>query len=242
MEARALDTADSMQQYVKQLLTMGYYPAPEVIEPLLASGTAAHTDLLQMATNTSLFAQDEPACWAPIHALRLLEYLQPDASIIEPLLAVMPYLGESAISQIPSTWNSDLPHTLAAAGAAGIPLLWAAADQEERNPLARGSALTALAVVADRVPAERDAIIAHLRQRLSDEQDPVNLAFVVYALALLRVPDVYPTVMAAFRSHRIEREIFNAASARQMLLSTHPSPFLDHLSFWERYEEDEPTA
>ncbi len=229
----------TMQQYVQQLLTAGYYPAPEIIEPLLASGTAAHPDLLLMASNVSLFAQAEPACWAPIHALRLLEYLQPDASIIEPLLAVMPYLGESVIAQIPATWNSDLPHTLAAAGAAGIPLLCAAAAQAERNPMARGAALTALAVVADRVPSERDAIIAQLRQWLSDEQDPVNLAFVVYALALLRVQEVYPDVMAAYRSHRIEREIFDAAAARQMLLSRQPSPFLDRLGFWERYDDDE---
>lgn len=230
-------------KHVQQLLMAGYMPTPEIIEPLLASGTAAHTDLLQMATNVSLFAQDEPTCWAPLHALRLLEYLQPDASIIEPLLAVMPYLGESAIPQIATTWNSDLPHTLAATGSAGMPLLIAAADDTERSPMARGSALAALAVLADRMPAHADELLAYLRQQLRTEEDPVHLAFVVYALALLRAHDVYAEVMTAFRNHRIEREIFDAASARQMLLSQQPSPFLAQQSFWERYaDDDEPPA
>lgn len=227
------------RKLVQQLSTMGTFPADAVITDLIAQGSAAEPDLLAIAADLKLFAKPAPQCWAPVHALRVLEQIQPSPAIIAPLLAQYPYTDAYTNESALIAWNNDLAHTLGMTGAAGLPLLQAAAADLRYHVQARGTALVAMAVLATRVPELHNVIVADLRHRFAHETDPVMLAFVIYAVCLLRVADLYQPILQAYREKRVHTAFFTAADARKLVLAKHPAEFLAPRTFWDRYDEDD---
>ncbi len=227
------------RKLVQQLYTMGTFPADAVITDLIAQGNAAEPDLLGVAADLKLFAKPAPQCWAPVHALRVLEQIQPSPAIIAPLLAQHPYTDAYTNESALMAWKNDLAHTLGMTGAAGLPLLQAAAADLRHHVQARGTALVAMAVLATRVPELHNPVEADLRYHFAHETDPVMLAFVIHTLCLLRVADLYQPILQAYREKRVHTAFFTAADARKLVLAKHPSEFLAPRTFWDRYDEDD---
>lgn len=237
---------------VRQLYSAGLRPSDRLVNQILAAGAAARPALLGLATRTELLHEDEPECWAPLHALRLLGE-QPDPTIIPALMAPLPipvYFDEDEYGEViqdpaaagpDQLWSSDVLQIVGRCGAAGLPALAAWADDPAHNQRSRGAALHAMAFVATFDPPTRDAIVADLRVRLAQSDDPQISASIVTALAELGAQEAYSEVMAAYRERRVDPQVIAAGSARQMLLGGgHYGLACVRHPFWERYEEHGP--
>lgn len=222
---------------VRQLRKAGQRPAERLVATILRSGPAARRHLLALATEVELLHADEPECYAPLHALRLLGEL-PDLELIEPLLAQVPLALYYEDENLPQLWGQEMPQVLARIGAPALGALWAAADDPERNLSQRAMALVALGYLSAAAPEQREAVAAGLRERLAGFDEPTLTAYVLIAMADVGMPEIYPEAMRLFREGKVNQSILPPGLARQMLLAqskgrvqcvTHP--------LWERYEQ-----
>ena len=111
-------------------------------------------DLMRMVLDDDLNQRDEddPAVWAPYHALKVIEVLGP-AEAAEPLTACLEGDDE---------WISEeLPAIYAAIGPAAIQVLQAYMENRDHENEARGAASNALVAVAQAHPPVRAEIIAY---------------------------------------------------------------------------------
>ena len=74
---------------IKQLHREGLRPSERLVNTLTRAGTAAFTPLLELAIDVERLHEDEPECYAPLHALRLLGEVA-SVEMIEPLLREFP--------------------------------------------------------------------------------------------------------------------------------------------------------
>lgn len=225
---------------VKQLRTEGLRPSDGVVRAITKAGAAAAGPLLTLATDVELLHADEPDCYAPLHALRLLGELG-SAEIVEPLLREFPLELEYEDEDLPKMWAEEAPQIIGRLGAAAVEPLWKIADDEGWNMAARSGALLALTYATAADPATKDAVTAGLRERLAGAEDTIFASHLVVALANLGVRDAYADVMARYRAGTIAQEIIPAGAARQLLLTdgsqrlacaNHP--------LWERYDQHGP--
>lgn len=226
--------------YVRQLRRAGMRPGERLVQHILAAGEHAREPLLELALDTDLLHADEPECFAPIHALRLLGELH-TPSIIAPLLGKYPLELEYEEEELPQTWATETPQIIGNLGAAAVAPLWAIVDDEARVPSARGAALTALAYASERDPALRDEVVAGMRMRLEQSGDPIFNGQLVSGLANLGVAEVYGQVMRMYREGRIDQQVIPAGTARQLLLSKSEKRLACvHHPLWERYDQHGP--
>ena len=230
---------------VRQLKAVGIRPPEALVERILALGDAAVAPLIELATDAPLLkaqAEGNPLV-GPLHALRLLGELRPQA-MVEPLIAMFPLDEEYNFrSTLLVGWIEEVPQMIARVGPAVEQQLWAVVEDAEQHPGRRDIGLTALANLAEVEPARRDAIVARLRALLATEQQRSVGGSLVSALCLLNVAEAYKDVMAAFRERRVDTEIINPGTARQLLLSRRRPE--DHAcvlhTLWERYDQHGPT-
>lgn len=222
---------------VRQLRKAGPRPTERLAAVILRSGPAARRHLLELATNVELLHDDEPDCYAPLHALRLLGEL-PDLELIEPLLAQVPlelyYEGEN----LPQMWGQEMPQVLARIGTPAIEPLWAAVDDPQRNLSQRAMALVALGYLSAVAPDQREAIAAGLRERLTGFDEPNLTAYVLIAMADVGMPEIYPQAMRLFREGKINQSVLPPGLARQLLLAQSKGRVqcVKHM-LWERYDD-----
>jgi hypothetical protein len=225
---------------VKQLRREGLRPAEPLVRTITKAGSAAVAPLLALAVEVDLLHDDEPDCYAPLHALRLLGELN-TTEIIEPLLREFPVRLDYEDEELPQMWVDEVPQIIAHLGAPALEPLWRIADDPSWNSAARSAALTALGYATAVEPALRDEVIAGLRERLEASEDKQISSHLAVALANLGVRDIYPDFLAMYRAGKIDQEILPAAAARQLLLSDsakrlacakHP--------LWERYDQHGP--
>jgi hypothetical protein len=90
-------------------------------------------------------------------------------------------------------------------------------------------------------PATHDAIIAGIRERMERSEDKVLTSHLAIALANMGVSDLYPELMAMYRTGKLDQEILPAAAARQLLLtdSSKRLACAKH-PLWERYDQHGP--
>jgi len=227
---------------VKQLRREGLRPSEPLARSIIRAGDAAVGPLLALATDTNLLHADEPECFAPLHALRIVGELG-SLEIIEPLLRQFPVSLDYEDEDLPQTWISEAAQIIGHLGAPAVEPLWRIADDESWNMAARSGALTALGYVTAVAPETRDDIIAGIRERMERGEDTVLTSYLAIALANLGVSDLYPEMMALYRAGKLDQDILPAAAARQLLLSDsskrlacakHP--------LWERYDQHGPFA
>jgi hypothetical protein len=225
---------------VKQLRREGFRPSEALVRTITKAGSAAISPLLALAVDVDLLHEDEPECFAPLHALRLLgEVGSPE--IIEPLLREFPVELDYEDEQLPKLWVEEAPQIIGHLGAAAVEPLWAIADDESWNMAARSGALLALGYATAVDPSVKDAVVAGMRARLARTEETIFASHLVVGLANIGVRDAYADVMALYRVGKIAQEIIPAGAARQLLLSDglqrlncakHP--------LWERYDQHGP--
>ncbi|HSH77842.1 MAG TPA: hypothetical protein VLA19_04830, partial [Herpetosiphonaceae bacterium] len=139
-------------------------------------------------------------------------------------------------------WWQELPQMIGRWGRSGYNAARRIILNAEVDREARAIAVASLPFAAEIEATLRDEIVALLRSRLHDEQDPYVLAHVVEALGVLNVADAYADVMAAYKRGAVDRDVLPAAQARQLLLN--PSSTQDlkcvHHSLDERYDQHGP--
>lgn len=227
---------------VRQLRRAGLRPPERLVERILSAGQGARGALLELALDHAALLEDEPVCWGPIHALRLLGELR-DPTLVEPLLSQFPVPIEYDQQPAPVMWTTDASQILGRIGAPAVDMLWAWFDDAEHNLASRSAAADALAYATVADAELREQIIAGMHQRLVETDDRVVAAFCVGALARMAVAESYPDVMAAYRAGRVETGIIAAGDARQLLLGKGtPNLACVNHSLWERYDQHGPFA
>src|ERR671938_35460 len=132
---------------VKQLRREGLRPSERVARTITNAGPAAIGPLLALATEVELLHEDEPECYAPIHALRLLGELL-TTQMIAPLLAKIPVDLFYPDEELPLLWAREVPQIIGRMGATAVEPLWTIADDESASEQMRGAALVTLAYAA----------------------------------------------------------------------------------------------
>ena len=151
---------------------------------------------------------DDPAAWAPFHALEVLALLGP-AEAAEPLLACLEW---------PTDWvNNELARAYAGIGPVAAPPLLAYLEDGTHDQLARAHASDALKAIAEAHPAARDQIVDPLVAFLdrpsaadSTEEETVT-AFVISDLTDLRATGAYDAIARAFAEDRVDTQILDLA-------------------------------
>src|SRR5262245_43884910 len=202
---------------VKQLRREGLRPSERLARTITNAGPAAIGPLLALATEVELLHEDEPECFAPIHALRLLGELRP-IEVIQPLLRELPVELDYEGEELPEMWADEVPQIIARMGGPAVEPLWRIADDESWNIAARSMALIALTYAASVDSDLRDTLIKGLRERLAHTDDTLIVSHVAVALANLGVRESYSDIMRLYREGRIDQEVLPAAIARQLLL------------------------
>lgn len=230
-----------LAEVIGRLRTVGLRPGSQLVQRILAHEGAARTALISVATELETLHLAAPACWAPLHALRLLGEL-PHVEIVEPLLGVLPVEMDSRYDYAASLWAEDVLEVIAHCGVDALPVLWEWIDNTDNNDRSRGAALQSLAYIAQAHPDVKEETVGQLRERLTyyleetEEQNPPT--FLSHALAGLQVRDVYSQIMAAYKAGRINVEVLPASTMRQTILSKPDDIWVfDYLPLWDRYDE-----
>ncbi|NJO83684.1 MAG: hypothetical protein HC828_13345 [Blastochloris sp.] len=161
-----MTSALPVNNLVRQLQIAGERPTTELVDQIIAAGAEARQPVLELATRIELLYKDEPECWAPLHALRLLAELPPDLSIAGPLLERVPVELRDDEDELSQMWGGEVISVTARCGEEGIPFFWAWAEDTEQHPISRGAALTALVHVANATPTRQAELIGEFRRRL----------------------------------------------------------------------------
>lgn len=230
----------SVDDLVRQLQRVGLRPSERLAQNIVAQGEAAVEPLLALARDTESLHGDEPGCWGPIHALRLLGELRPVGMVV-PLLELLPVTRESTDDRATLVWAQEVPQLVGRIGEPALEPLKAFFADASRTTVARGAAAHALAYAAANDPELRPMVAAWLREQLAAATETDLAGYLVLVLSQFGVPESYGEIMAAYREGRVSREIITPANARQWLLAkvekrlgcvAHP--------LWERYDEHGP--
>jgi hypothetical protein len=228
---------------IKQLRRAELRPSERLAQQIIQAGAAAVSPLIALATETDLLHDDEPECYAPIHALRLLGELRA-AEMIQPLLREFPLELYYQDEQLPALWANEAPQMIARIGAPAVDALWAIADDPNWNVDARGAALSALVSMTMVAPELHEPLVAELRERLAQCEDRQLAGHLILALGSLGVGEIYSEVMALYRQGRVDADVLPPAVARQLLLNKDTPKRLECVMhpLWERYEMHGPVS
>lgn len=223
--------------YVRQLRQAERLPDKKVVANILNAGSTVYDPLLALATDVELLHQEEPVCYAPLHALRLLGEM-PQPAMVEQLLQVLPIDIDDPDKEVIQFWTHELPQIIARMGDEVVDLLWAIVDNEECELTGRGIVLIALAYITVIVPDRRNDTITKIHERLATSDNKTFTGYMVSTLGNLGAEQAYADVMKLFREGRVDKSIIPPGVARQLLLSDSTRRLADvKLSFWERYDE-----
>src|SRR6266540_1796188 len=114
---------------IKQLHREGLRPSERLVNTITRAGAAAFTPLLELAIDVERLHEDEPECYAPIHALRLLGEVG-SVEMIEPLLRELPVEMDYEDEELPEMWAEETPQIIGRLGEAAVAPLWRIADDD----------------------------------------------------------------------------------------------------------------
>ncbi len=168
-------------------------------------------DLIRMVLDVDLNtrAEDDPALWAPVHAMEVLIVLAPPQAAA-PLLAC---LGDI------EGWADDLVRRLyAAIGPAALPILAMCLADARYDVSARGRASNVLAAIAEAHPTARQDVIDLLTAFLDrptaarDADEETVTGFVIGDLGELGAVSAYDAIRRAFAQDRVDPQIIDLES------------------------------
>ena len=163
-------------------------------------------DLIRMVLDDDLNQRDEddPAVWAPFHAMEIIALLGPQEAA-GPLLACLRDMDG---------WPDELLRRVyAAIGPGAIPILGTCLEDSAESTLARGRASNVLVAVAQAHPPARADVVAYLTAFLdrpsadaSADEETVT-AFVIGDLGDLKATTAYEAIRRAFEQNRVDPQI-----------------------------------
>ncbi len=183
--------------------------------------------LIRLACDGALLASDSDVGWAPVHAWRALGQLRA-AEAAGPLAEALASFNQDAS-------DLELPIVLGMIGAAAISPLARLIANRKSSPLAGSSAMQALAEIARRHPAHRDAcvdvLLSVLRPRAGT--DPVVAGFAVCSLLDLQAVETIEVVRDAYRRGAIDVSLPGDLEDAEIALGVRearctPQPRYDH--------------
>jgi tetratricopeptide (TPR) repeat protein len=156
--------------------------------------------------------EDDPAAWAPFHALEVLAILGP-AEAAEPLLACLEWETD---------WGgSELVRAYAGIGPVAAPLLLAYLEDGTHDPLQRALAADALRAIVEAHPATREQIVDALTRFLdrpeagASADEELTTAFVISDLTDLKATEAYDAIARAFAEDRVDTQILDLKFVEQ---------------------------
>ena len=163
--------------------------------------------LIEMVLDDDLNSRhgDDPAMWAPIHAMRILALIGP-AEAAEPLLECMEWEDD---------WFEELAGVYGRIGPAAIPLLRSYLYDTEHTTFARGRAADALTAIAQSHPAVRDEVVSLLTAFLdrpaadADAEEEALTAFIIGDLGDLKANSAYEAIRRAYAEQRVDEQIIS---------------------------------
>ena len=189
-----------------ELLGLGEPDDDYDYNPLAERVGAYVPDLVRMVLDDDFNhrKEDDPAVWAPIHALKVLGALGP-AKAAEPLAAC---LGSE------DDWISDgLPAVYAAIGPSSVPILWNVLTNSTAPVHARHDASAALTEMADAHPEERASIVEQLTAFLDRPSADDNAGeeavttSVISNLCDLKAKSAYPAIRRVYAENRVDPQV-----------------------------------
>ena len=193
---------------VEQLLTLGKCGPGRNWQDYTALGLSLDDvpELIRMAGDMKLHTTDseQPAVWAPIHAMRALGQLRA-TSVAGPLVDLLPLADE-----LDDDWISeDAPRVFALIGAPAIPPLSAFLENRSEPERARVTAAESLGRIGEEHPNTREECIAVLTTRLMEFRkngDEVN-ALLIDSLVDLEAVESAPAIQRAFEAGCVDLEM-----------------------------------
>lgn len=189
---------------VAALLTLGnaHEQCVQAQRDTLGIGQEHLPDLVRMARDRALHSADEedPAGWAPIHAVLLLSELDVTAVVAE----LIP------LFDIDNEWfSSSLPDALGRVGQPALPFLGAYLTDHARWVWGRTHAITALEAISTQYPDLRDEVVALLSEVLrgAEHDDEVICSFAMNALVKLAAVETLPLIRRAFELGKIDEMV-----------------------------------
>jgi tetratricopeptide (TPR) repeat protein len=188
------------------LLTLGQPDDNTDYEPWAESLKGYVPDLIRMALDKDLNQryEDDPAVWAPLHALQILGVLGA-AEAAEPLTACLDWDDD---------WTSEaLPDVYAGIGPAAIPFLQKYLENSAHDIYGRSKASGSLAAIAQAHPEMQKDIVAYLAAFLdrpaanASAAEETLTAFVICDLGDLGDRSAYPAIKRAFDENRVDTQI-----------------------------------
>jgi len=161
-------------------------------------------ELLRMVEDEDLTDRkpNDPAVWAPIHALRALSQVGTER-MIEPLLNLLDDAGDD-------DWLcEDIPHVLGALGKPALAPVEAFLPDQERDESARFFLVEFYQACHTRHPGLRSDLVNSARSLLADfDQNSSELnGFLVSALLHLRATEALTTIRLAYLSQSVDEMI-----------------------------------
>lgn len=163
-------------------------------------------ELLLMAEDRDLNFRkpQDPAVWAPIHAVRALAQVG-TINMIEPLFDLL-----DVASNEDDDWMAiEIPRTLATLGKAAFTPVEGFLVDISRDEWARNQLACFYSECYDQHPALRGALIDNARKLLADfnRHDPIFNGFLVSELMHLHAVEALPTIRMAFNGKAVETDI-----------------------------------
>jgi tetratricopeptide (TPR) repeat protein len=163
-------------------------------------------DLIRMVLDEDLNQRmgDDPAVWAPLHALQILGNLGAEAAA-QPLTACLDWDDD---------WVSGaLPKVYAEIGPVAIPVLQAHLEDSTHDQFGRANASESLSAIAKAHPSVQEAMVAYLTAFLdrpsaddsATEEDVTT--FVIGDLAGLGDSSAYPAIKRAYDENRVNPQV-----------------------------------
>lgn len=171
-----------------------------------AGFSAEHVpELIRMATDTELHQapQDQPAVWAPLHAIRALGELKAEAAI-EPLVRALRLIDDG------DDWiGGELAAALGKIGPASLPALCGYLADETKGIWSRLGAGRAIVAVATAEPAARASCVSAIATQLTAAvaQGPALNGGLVSLLLDLRAVEVAAVIENAFATDRVDEMV-----------------------------------
>ena len=164
-------------------------------------------DLIEMVLDEDLNWREEndPAVWAPIHALRILALIGP-AEAAEPLLECMEWDED---------WYEELADVYGGIGPAALPLLRGYLYDPEHTVFARGRTASSLTAIAQSHPDVRDEVVSLLTAFLdrpaadASADEETLTAFVIADLGDLKADSAYEAIRRAYAEKRVDEQIID---------------------------------
>jgi hypothetical protein len=161
-------------------------------------------ELSRMANDRALLdSDDEPECWAPMHAWRMLGCLQ-DPEGIPALIQVFQDYSDNT-----TLWDwvgEDISLALGMIGSAALPALSELMADTSSGNNAKENAVTAITRIHGQYPESRDACVMALSQQLeqfiSNDED-LNGHLITALVADFKAIEVLPLIEQAYQANRV---------------------------------------